>query len=120
MFIIIHNSDKLRHTPCKILISFVKFFESRDEDDDDILEIEVVKKKNNSQDPIDVDVDSEEEKEEVEEEEEEESEDKMLFSDKCGKFVPKRNLEDHKDENHPPENKKIKKFNGGNFFMLAE
>ena len=58
--------------------------------------------------------------EEKEEEEESESDDKMLFSDKCGKFVPKRNLEDNIDEKSLSENKKIKKFNGGNFFMMAE
>ena len=98
-------------------------FEYRNEDptDDDILEIEVIDKastRRNQTETVTLDNDSDEELEE--EETEEEDQDKVLTCEDCGSFVKQSNLFDHREEKHPRKNRTIKKFNDGNFFMLAD
>ena len=100
-------------------------FEFRCEDplDDDIIEIEEVemKRRNYSSDMITLDNEDEEDKEE---EGVSPSPYKIAICEKSGIFVPKSQIEEEKskkEEGEPPlKKKKIKQFNDGNFFMLAE
>ena len=100
-------------------------FEFRCEDplDDDIIEIEEVemKRRNDSSDMITLDNEDEEDKEE---EGASPSPNKIVICEKSGIFVPKSQIEEEKskkEEEEPPlKKKKIKQFNDGNFFMLAE
>ena len=98
-------------------------FEYRCEDplDDDIIEIEEVegKRRNDSSDMITLD----DEEEEQEKEKVDSSPNKIVICEKSGIFVPKSQIEDDKntkEEEPPVKKKKIKQFNDGNFFMLAE
>ena len=86
-----------------------------------IIEIEEVegKRRSDSSDMITLD-DEEQEKEEVESKS---SPNKIVICEKSGIFVPKSQIEDDKntkEEEPPVKKKKIKQFNDGNFFMLAE
>ena len=100
-------------------------FEFRCEDplDDDIIEIEEVerKRRNDSSDMITLDNEEEEDKEE---EDASPSPNKIVICEKSGIFVPKSQIEEEKskkeEEGPPIKKKKIKQFNDGNFFMLAE
>ena len=100
-------------------------FEFRCEDplDDDIIEIEEVemKRRNDSSDMITLDNEDEEDKEE---EGASPSPNKIVICEKSGIFGPKSQIEEEKskkEEEEPPlKKKKIKQFNDGNFFMLAE
>ena len=102
-------------------------FEFRCEDplDDDIIEIEEVerKRRNDSSDMITLDNEEEEEKDN-EEVGSSSSPNKIVICEKTGIFVPKSKTEEEKrkkEEEQPPiKKKKIKQFNDGNFFMLAE
>ena len=98
-------------------------FEYRCEDplDDDIIEIEEVegKRRNDSSDMVTLD----DEEEEQEKEKVDSSPNKIVICEKSGIFVPKSQIEDDKntkEEEPPVKKKKIKQFNDGNFFMLAE
>merc|ERR1712227_1103047 len=90
-------------------------FEYRDEDDEDIIEIDVIEKKKNTtlvclvdekEDPDSIVINKDED----------------VFKDK-GKTSdePLENkLDDQKLEKPPDRNRRIKKFDNGNFFMLAD
>ena len=95
-------------------------FEYRCEDplDDDIIEIEEVERKrsNDTSDMVTLDDDEEES-------EANSSPNKIVICEKSGIFVSKSQLEEEKkkEEEEPPiKKKKFKRFNDGNFFMLAE
>ena len=94
-------------------------FEYRDEDDDDIIEIDVVEKKKQNDSLITID-DGESNFEIHEEDIDVTDKDKGQTCDECGLLFSASKLEDHKFEKHQVKNRNIKKFENGNFFMLAD
>merc|ERR1712192_243075 len=51
--------------------------------------------------------------------EEEEVENTTVCCDQCGGLFENKDLEIHKETDHPPKKKNFMQFTGGNFFMLA-
>ena len=95
-------------------------FEYRDEDDDDdIIEIDVVEKKKQNDSLITID-DGESNFEIHEEDIDVTDKDKGQTCDECGLLFSASKLEDHKFEKHQVKNRNIKRFENGNFFMLAD
>ena len=43
----------------------------------------------------------------------------LITCDECQKLFDALNVDEHKREKHPPKKKSIKRFDGGNFFMIA-
>ena len=95
-------------------------FEYRDEDDDDdIIEIDVVDKEKQNDSLITID-DGESNFEIQEEDIDVTDKYKGQTCDECGLLFSANKLEDHKFEKHQVKNRNIKKFENGNFFMLAD
>ena len=90
-------------------------FEYRDEDDEDIIEIDVIEKKKNISlvclDDEKKDPDSVETNKDV---------DVLKDKVKTSKDPSENKLEEHKLEKQPVRNRRIKQFENGNFFMLAD
>merc|ERR1712179_866784 len=43
----------------------------------------------------------------------------LVTCDECQKLFDTGNVDEHKREKHPPKKKSIKRFDGGNFFIIA-
>ena len=52
--------------------------------------------------------------------EEEDEENTLVCCDECGGLFEDKDMEIHKESDHPPKKKSFMQFTGGNFFMLAE
>lgn len=52
--------------------------------------------------------------------EEEDEENTFVCCDECGGLFEDKDMEIHKETDHPPKKNNFMQFTGGNFFMLAE
>ena len=122
-----HGGDNVETLDQQIEEGILKF-EYRDEDpmDDDILEIEIVnnrsdRRKKTETVTIDEESESEEDDQDDQDDKDEETDlNRTLTCEDCGSFVKSRDLLDHREEKHPRQDRRIKQFKDGNFFMLAD
>ena len=122
-----HGGDNVENLDQQIEEGILKF-EYRDEDpmDDDILEIEIVnnrsdRRKKTETVTIDEESESEEDDQDDQDDKDEETDlNRTLTCEDCGCFVKSRDLLDHREEKHPRQDRRIKQFKNGNFFMLAD